>query len=135
MNPNFFENFQALSTLFNLTRQVQMQNSSRELPSFAPSIPQKNFVPLQPMQALHYKMPVSNPIAENKLEQGHHNELISRIYYNNIQNELIKAQMIAKSQTRNEIAPRMATPLGAIISNEMNTNVCRQQSVLSSLIY
>lgn len=135
MNPNFFENFQALSTLFNLTRQAQLQNLPREFPLFTPPTQQPKFVLPQPTQALHYKVPATTLITENKQQLSQDDALISRIYYNNIQSELIKAQMLSRAQAGNSNAPRMITPLGTVISNEMNTNISRQQNTVAPLLH
>lgn len=135
MNPNFFENFQALSTLFNLTRQAQLQNSSRDFPIFTPTTQQRNFVLPQTVPTLHYNTPVASILAENKLESNQDDGLLSRIYYNNIQNELRKAQILSRVQSANNNAPRMITPLGTVISNEINTNINRQQNTMSSIMH
>ena len=133
MNNNFLDNLQALNLLVNLQSQSRAQLLQRQSAILAnlASNGALNLACTIPNPL--FQMPSLIPPAGNPLQMGNQEGLLSRVYQNNLQSEIIKAQMLGGSAIAQEgFNPQALRP---IAPNEMNGNVVKQPNILCASLY
>lgn len=131
MNNNFLDNLQALNLLVNLQSQSRAQLLQRQSLMLANLASNGAFNLASNVPNPLFQMASLIPPTGSPLQMGSQEGLLSRVYQNNLQNEIIKAQMLGAGANASEgFNPQALRP---IAPNEMNGNMIKPTNMLSSI--